>query len=179
MNSKGKSVGLKHRVTSQKKKNQRIIARRLLKGEITTDQVRLLVGNGYSGVLKTVDYIVSKEGSTISPILASDIAMALTPAINSSWETTKRKPIKNTQKRDQKTESSSKSKTIITIGQKEMKVKDSAQPKPVSTRKRKIESTKEDSSKIDTVEGKPKPKPKSKSTTVKKTSSDKSTVKPE
>jgi hypothetical protein len=173
MNSKGRVTALKHRATKQKRQKQRVLARQLLKGELTTDQVRLLVGDGYSGVLKTADYIVNKEGSTIPSYLASDIAMAVSPAIHNSWGTTGGKPVNNTQKRTPKIQTTTKNEladAISTEKLSEQEVPTSDQSKPTRIRKTKTASKKETLDKAEDGEE----KPKRKTTAKRKTASTKS-----
>ena len=173
MNSKGRVTSLKHRATKQKRQKQRIIARQLLKGEITTDQVRSLVGDGYNGVLKTADYIVNKEGFTISSVLASDIAMVVSPAIYNSREKPKAKPAKNTPRKAQQ---SPKNEITVAIGKEELLEQEApTSDKPKTTPKRKTASKKEASIKGENTEE----KPKRQTTSRKKTTSTKAKSKTE
>ena len=175
MNSKGKVVGLKHRASKQKRRTQRVLARQLLKGDITIDQAKSLVGDGYVGVLKTADYLVNKEGSTISPNLASDIASIVSPATNNFWKNTATKVTRNSVKTPKKTLSTTGAITIPVDDEViDSEQENSVPEKPKTTRTKKptaVTKTKKETSEKDTAaEEKPKRKPSAK----KKTTSTKS-----
>ena len=70
---------LKHRITRKKQRDRRTLARRLIRGDITIDQLERLAGPASGGVLRAVSYLREKEGSTISPTLALAVAAAVAP----------------------------------------------------------------------------------------------------
>ena len=79
MYKKRRITTLKHRATRIKQHARRALARRLIRGDITIDQLDRLAGPASSGVLRTVNYIRETEGSTISPTLAQAVAAAVAP----------------------------------------------------------------------------------------------------
>ena len=81
MYKKRRITTLKHRATRIKQHARRALARRLIRGDITIDQLDRLAGPASSGVLRTVNYIRETEGSTISPTLAQAVAAAVAPGI--------------------------------------------------------------------------------------------------
>ena len=60
------------------------MARRLIKGDITVDQLERLAGSASNGVLRTVNYLSETEGTTLSTALSQAVAQAVAPASTSS-----------------------------------------------------------------------------------------------
>ena len=80
MYKKSRITSLKHKATRLKRVEQRKLARRLIKGDLSLDQLDRLVGNGVKGVLKTVNYLNEVVGLSLSPILASAVTQVMAPA---------------------------------------------------------------------------------------------------
>ncbi|MCY4623776.1 MAG: hypothetical protein OXC99_02035, partial [Chloroflexi bacterium] len=79
MYKKSRVSALKHRSTRKKQHERRRLARRLIKGDITIDQLDRLAGPAGNGVLRTVNYLSESEGVTLSPTLAQAVAAAVAP----------------------------------------------------------------------------------------------------
>ena len=84
MFKKSRVTDLKHRNTRKKQKTRRMLARQLIKGDITVDQLRRLSGEASTGVLRTVNYLSETEGITLANTLSEAVAQAVTPASSSS-----------------------------------------------------------------------------------------------
>lgn len=84
MFKKSRVTDLKHRNTKKKQKNRRVLARQLIKGDITVDQLGRLAGAASSGVLRTVNYLSETEGITLAANLSQAVAQAVTPGSSSS-----------------------------------------------------------------------------------------------
>ena len=80
MFKKSRVTDLKHRNTKKKQKTRRLLARQLIKGEITVDQLGRLAGEATTGVLRTVNYLSETEGITLANTLSEAVAQAVTPA---------------------------------------------------------------------------------------------------
>ena len=91
MYKKRRITTLKHRITRKKQHDRRILARRLIKGDISLDQLDRLAGPATSGVLRTVNYLSETEGSTLSPALAQAVAAAVAP-VSSGAVAVQRRP---------------------------------------------------------------------------------------
>ena len=84
MFKKSRVTDLKHRNTRKKQKTRRILARQLIKGDVSVDQLRRLAGEASNGVLRTVNYLSETEGITLASTLSEAVAQAVTPASSSS-----------------------------------------------------------------------------------------------
>ena len=84
MFKKSRVTDLKHRNTKKKQKTRRVLARQLIKGDITVDQLGRLAGEATTGVLRTVNYLSETEGITLANTLSEAVAQAVTPASSSS-----------------------------------------------------------------------------------------------
>ena len=83
MFKKSRVTDLKHRNTRKKLQARRQIARQLIKGDVTVDQLGRLVGDASNGVLRTVNYLSETEGITLSTNLSQAVAQAIAPASSS------------------------------------------------------------------------------------------------
>ncbi len=80
MYKKSRITSLKHKAKRLKRVEQRKLARRLIKGDLSLDQLDRLVGDGVKGVLKTVNYLNEVVGLSLSPILATAVTQVMAPA---------------------------------------------------------------------------------------------------
>lgn len=67
MNSAKRLASLKHRRKRQRRLAQRHLARQLIRGDVTLDQMQRIAGVGATGVLQTVAYLSEKEGFSLTP----------------------------------------------------------------------------------------------------------------
>ena len=83
MYKKSRITALKHRITRKKQHERRLLARRLIKGDIRVDQLERLAGSASNGVLRMVNYLSETEGTTLSTDLSQAVAQAVAPASTS------------------------------------------------------------------------------------------------
>lgn len=84
MFKKSRVTDLKHRKTRKKQNTRRILARKLIKGDVTVDQLGRLAGEASNGVLRTVNYLSETEGVTLTDNLSQAVAQAVAPGSSSS-----------------------------------------------------------------------------------------------
>ena len=84
MFKKSRVTDLKHRNARKKQRTRRVLARQLIKGDLTVDQLGRLAGEASNGVLRAVNYLSETEGITLTNTLADAVAQAVTPSSSSS-----------------------------------------------------------------------------------------------
>jgi hypothetical protein len=90
MFKKSRITALKHRITRKKLETRRQLARQLIKGDVTVDQLGRLAGVASNGVLRTVNYLSETEGLTLAPNLSQAVAQVIAPASSSGSAILKR-----------------------------------------------------------------------------------------
>ena len=90
MFKKSRVTDLKHRITRKKQQARRQLARQLIKGDVTVDQLGRLAGDATNGVLRTVNYLSETEGLTLASNLSQSVAQAIAPASSSGTAILKR-----------------------------------------------------------------------------------------